>query len=194
MQQYHLSVDSLTNNFLETLKEQYPHAQLDIRVETTTTFEGLTEKEFWKIIACFDWSDSENDESVIEKAIQVLSEKPVRFIYEFQDILSEKLFALDTLAHAENTGENAWQGKNADFSADEFLYARCCVVANGENFYKKVLHQPDLMPKDLTFESLLTLAHKAYMTKTGKQFRYVPTHNIETFSNSNGWISPKNTI
>ena len=163
MQQYHLSVDSLTNNFLETLKEQYPHAQLDIRVETTTTFEGLTEKEFWKIIACFDWSDSENDKSVIEKAIQVLSEKPVRFIYEFQDILSEKLFALDTLAHAENTGDNAWEGGNADFSADEFLYARCCVVANGKDFYKKVLHQPDLMPKDLTFESLLSLASKSYL-------------------------------
>lgn len=193
-QQYHLSVDSLTNNFLETLKEHYPHAQLDIRVKTTTTFEGLTEEEFWKIIACFDWSDSENDESIIEKAIQVLSEKPVRFIYEFQDLLSEKLFALDTLAHAENTGENAWQGKNADFSADEFLYARCCVVANGEIFYKKVIQQPDSMPKDLTFESLLTLAHKAYNRKTGKKFRYVPTHNVETFSNSRGWIFPKNTI
>lgn len=187
--QYHLSVESLTNNFLETLREQYPHAQLDIRVKTPKTYDGLTDKEFWAIIACFNWADAENDEAVIEKAVRILAAKPVRHIYEFQDILSLKLYALDTLKHAENTGENAWQGKDFDFSADEFLYARCCVVANGQDFYEKVLQNPKLMPQDLSFESLLTLAHQAYKHKTGKQFRYVPTHNIETFANKKGWAS-----
>jgi Protein of unknown function (DUF4240) len=187
--QYHVSVDNLTNNFLDNIKEQYPHAELEINVKTPKPFEGLTEKAFWDIIACFDWSDSEDDAAVIEQAVKILSEKPFRHIYEFQDILSAKLHALDTRNHAAQTGENAFLDKDSDFSVDEFLYARCCVVANGSDFYKKVLQQPSSMPKDLTFESLLTVAHQAYFRKTGKQFRYVPAYNIETFSNKKGWIS-----
>jgi hypothetical protein len=187
--QYHVSVDNLTDNFLENIKEHHPHAELEIKVKTPKQFDGLTEKAFWDIIACFEWSDSEDDAAVIEPAVHVLAEKPFRHIYEFQDILSEKLHALDTRYHAAQTGENAFLDENSDFSADEFLYARCCVVANGAEFYEKVLKQPTFMPKDLTFESLLTLAHQAYFRKTGKQFRYVPAYNIETFSNKKGWIS-----
>jgi Protein of unknown function (DUF4240) len=186
-QQYHLTIDTLTNNFFDTLKERFPHAKLDIQVKTTEAFNGLSEKDFWAIIATFDWSDPENDAAIIHKAVQILAEKPVRQIYEFQDMLSEKLLALDTRLHAEQAGENAWQGEDSDFSTDEFLYARCCVVANGRDFYEKVVKNVELMPKDLTFESLLTLAHQAYNHKTGKQFRYVPTHNIETFANKKGW-------
>jgi hypothetical protein len=186
-QQYHLSTDTLTNNFFETLKERFPHAKVDIQVKISETFNGLTEKDFWTIIAAFNWSDPEDDAAIMHKAVQILAEKPVRQIYEFQDMLSEKLYALDTRAHAAQTDENAWQDENADFSVDEFLYARCCVVANGREFYEKVLKNPESMPQNLTFESLLTLAHKAYQHKLGKQFRYIPTQNIETFANKKGW-------
>jgi Protein of unknown function (DUF4240) len=186
-QQYHLSTDTLTNNFFETLKERFPHAKVDIQIKVSEGFNGLTEKDFWAIIAALNWSDPEDDATIMHKAVHILAEKPVRQIYEFQDMLSEKLYALDTRIHATHTGENSWQDENSDFSADEFLYARCCVVANGRNFYEKVLKNSELMPKDLTFESLLTLAHKAYQHKTGKQFRYIPTHNIETFANKKGW-------
>lgn len=187
MLHYNLSIDNITDNFLETLREQYPHAQLDIRVKQPKMIDGLTEEAFWDIIARFNWSDPENDAAVVSEAIQILAEKPVRQIYEFQDMLSSKLFTLDTRLHAENVGENAWQSQDTDFSADEFLYARCCCIANGKAFYENVLKTPTLMPKDLTFEALITIAHKAYTQKTGKQFRYVPTFNIETFSNKKGW-------
>ena len=186
-QEFHLSIDTLNNNFVETLKERFPHADLDIKVKTTESFNGLTDETFWDIVACFDWSDPENDDAILAQSIKVLADKPVRQIYEFQDMLSEKLYALDTRSHAMNTGENAWQNDYTDFSVDEFLYARCCVVANGREYYEKVLNEPALMPKDLTFESLLTLAHKAYNCKTNKQFRYIPAYNIETFSNKKGW-------
>jgi hypothetical protein len=186
-QQYHLSTDTLTNNFFETLKERFPHAKVDIQVKISEAFNGLTEKDFWKIIAAFDWSDPEEDTAIMLNAVRILAEKPVRQIYEFQDMLSEKLHTLDTRIHAAHSGENAFLDENTDFSADEFLYARCCVVANGRIFYEKVLKNPESMPKDLAFESLLTLAHQAYQHKTGKQFRYIPSHNIETFSNRNGW-------
>jgi hypothetical protein len=186
-QQYQVSVDSLSDNFLMTLREHYPHAQLEIKVKTPTAFQGLSEADFWDIIACFDWSDSEDDLMVTAKAAAILAEKTLRHIYEFQDLLAQKLFELDTKAHAQNAGENAWISKEEDFSADEFLYARCCVVANGKDFYQKVLQNPTLMPKDLTFEGVLKLAHRAYRLKTGKIFRYVPNTNIETFSNQKGW-------
>lgn len=185
--QYHLSVDNITYNFLESLREHYPHAQLEIKVKPQDKVEGLTEDKFWHLIALFDWSDSENDAAIIHRAVQALAEMPVRCIYEFQDILSAKLHALDTRKHAENTGENAYHGKDSYFSVDEFLYARCCCVANGKTFYETVLSDPYSMPKDLVFEAILTIAHKAYLLKTGKSFRYVPTYNIETFANKNGW-------
>ncbi len=64
VQQYQISVDTLTNNFLDSLKERFPHAKLDIRVKSPEPFNGLTEKEFWDVIACFDWSDAEDDAAV----------------------------------------------------------------------------------------------------------------------------------
>ncbi len=187
IQEYQISVDTLSDNFLSNLQEHYPHANLEIKVKTPKSFDGLGEADFWNIIALFDWTNSENDDAIISKAVDVLSAKSTRHIYEFQDLLSKKLFALDTITHAKNTGENAWISKENDFSIDEFLYARCCVVANGLDFYNKVLKNPTLMPKDITFETILTLAHRAYQLKTNKIFRYTPTYNFETSANKKGW-------
>lgn len=187
IQQYQVSVDSLSDNFLANLQEHFPHAQLEIKVKTPKSFEGLSETAFWDIISLLDWANV--DTAVMSKAINTLAAKPIRHIYEFQDILSKKLFALDTINHAKNGGENAWISKDSDFSVDEFLYARCCVVANGQNFYNKVLKNPELMPQDMAFEEILTLAHRAYQLKTNKVFRYIPTFNIETFANKKGWAA-----
>jgi hypothetical protein len=55
--QYHVSVDNLTDNFLANIREHHPNAELEIKVKTPKTFEGLTEKAFWDVISCFDWSD-----------------------------------------------------------------------------------------------------------------------------------------
>jgi Protein of unknown function (DUF4240) len=187
VQQYQVSVDSLSDSFLVNLQEHFPHAQVEIKVTTPKSFDGLSETDFWAIISLFDWSNIDDDKVIMSKAIAALAAKSTRHIYEFQDILSKKLFALDTIEHAKNVGENAWLGKDSDFSVDEFLYARCCVVANGQGFYNKVLKNPQLMPQDMAFESILTLAHKAYLAKTNKIFRYLPTYNFETFSNKKGW-------
>jgi len=72
---------------------------------------------------------------------------------------------------------------------DLFLYARCCVVANGRAFYEHVLAHPEDMPKDLTFEALLNLASHAFERKTGFEMEYVPAYNYETFANTEGWAS-----
>ena len=73
------------------------------------------------------------------------------------------------------------------FSVDNFLYARCCVVANGKNAFQEVQKNPTLMPKDKTFEAILYIASTAYTRKMGKKYSYSPTFPIETYSNKKGW-------
>lgn len=187
---YRLSTAALDEHFVESLREKYPHASLEIKVNTSSKLGGLSEKQFWSLMELLDWSKEGDSSAVIEPALEALSKRPLRNIYEFQDILSEKLYRLDTRAHAENTGENAYSETDDDnsfFSADEFLYARCCVVANGQETYEKVLQNPALMPKDLAFEAILRIARLAYQRKTGQSFRYVPAYNFETFGNRQGW-------
>ena len=113
----------------------------------------------------------------------------MRHIYEFQDFLSQKLFLLDTRLYAQNVGENAYVNESSFFSTDDFLYARCCVVANGKTVYNSILKNPTKMPKDITFEPILSIARKTYTIKTGKEFKYVPKFNMETFANKKRWTS-----
>lgn len=70
---------------------------------------------------------------------------------------------------------------------DDFLYVRCCVVANGKAAFEEVLQHPEKMP-DLTFSGLLHLAAWAYELKTGKPFVHLSAYNYETYSNENGWL------
>lgn len=187
---YRLPTAALDEHFAESLREKYPNASLEIKVDTSPQPGGLTEEQFWSLIEMLDWSKEGDSSAVIEPAVEQLSKSPLRNIYEFQDLLSEKLYRLDTRHHAENTGENAYvetDGNNSFFSTDEFLYARCCVVANGREAYEKVLQNPELMPKNLAFEALLRIARLAYQRKTGQHFRYVPAFNIETYGNREGW-------
>ena len=187
-QVYHISVDRLDEQFLESLREKYPHASLEIKVGEAAHSGGLTEEQFWSLIECLDWSNAGDDNAVIQPLVSQLATMPLRYIYEFQDILSEKLFKLYTRQHAENVGENAFiDDADSFFSLDEFLYARCCVVANGRKAYENALKNPEAMPKDLVFEALLRIARSAYQLKTGQSFQYVPTYNIETFGNREGW-------
>ncbi len=60
-------------------------------------------------------------------------------------------------------------------------------MANGKETFEEVLAAPKEMFKDLTFEPLLSVASTAYNRKTDKQFIYVPSRNIETYSNQKGW-------
>ncbi|MFK7984181.1 MAG: DUF4240 domain-containing protein, partial [Saprospiraceae bacterium] len=111
---------------------------------------------------------------------------PVGHIYNFQELLAQKLYQLDQQKIAENIGQFAYQ-KGEYFSVDHFLHVRACIIANGKEAFDEVLAQPKEIFKDLTFESLLTVASIAYERKAGKQFIYVPSKNIETYSNKKGW-------
>jgi hypothetical protein len=171
---------------IRDLQERFPSAHLRVEIRKNDISKILTEQQFWQIISLFDWTDAEDDDRVLEPAVTVLAASPVHHIYLFTDILADKLFRLDAKIYAENIGDDAYS-PNKYFSVDNFLYARCCVIANGQEAYEAVLKNPLLMPKNLTFESLLSLASKAYFKKTGKRFDYVAITPIETYSNKTGW-------
>lgn len=180
----HINARDLDHTLLDDLKDQFGHANVEIRVHDVPDAAGmLKENDFWDVIQQLDWSKDSNDQ-IIEPVVDTLSKMYAANIYQFQDILSEKLWRLDTRAHAAVfTGEE----EEGYLSADDFLYARCGVVANGRAFYEQVVSNPGTIPADMTFSPLLRIAKKAYERKTGKKMTIVPAFNYETGSNTQGW-------
>ncbi len=176
----------ISESVIRDLKEMYPDAEVSVELHHDRNKAPLSEAYFWEIISLFDWSKEGDDEAVVEPAIARLVSGPVRHILEFADLLSEKLYALDGRRYAVQTGEDAWS-PDRYFSVDNFLYARCCVIANGEAFFKDVLDDPEKMPKDRSFEELLYIPSQAYQRKTGRKYAYTPAFPFETFSNISGW-------
>ncbi|MDO4761054.1 MAG: DUF4240 domain-containing protein [Corynebacterium sp.] len=156
----------------------------------------MTETEFWELIDSFDWEHSGDDEAVVAPAVETLAGKTIDEINAFTDHLSRLLFNLDTREHARYAylGEADPDNGEDYISADDFLYTRCVVVANGEKYYKKVLANPQHMPQDLEFEHLLYVAADAYERKTGEDYDYYCTQwDRESFSNVEGWAPNTNT-
>jgi len=148
----------------------------------------MNEKRFWEIISLLNWTQ-DDDNAVIEPAVNALSKHTIAEIYKFDDILSEKLYALDHEKYAKNIGRHSINNSSNDnFFSDIFLFARACVVANGREIYQEVLENPEEMPKDIDFEPLLYLAEKAYSRKTKKsKYTHAPAFCCETYSNTEGW-------
>jgi hypothetical protein len=145
--------------------------------------------EFWRCIEMLDWEKCGDDDSVIEPAVEWLSKKSEREITAFANTLSEKLHRLDGETFAKEIGKDAYKGPHERFARNWFLRVRCCVVANGSDYYKEVLAHPQAMPKDLEFEAVLRIAPKAFERKTGRKMPHGTKYNYETFANKEGWSS-----
>jgi hypothetical protein len=154
----------------------------------------MTDEAFWVLISELDWDKTGDDEAVIEPVVASLARMSASDIADFEDIMSEKLFGLDTSAHARNIGSEAYPGRDDYFSVDWFLYVRCCAVANGKAFYQRALTDPTAMPKDMEFEALLSIAGNAYERKTGRPFEHAARIDYETFSNKHGWEAADHTV
>ena len=165
---------------------RFPNATLRLEAAPLGTEGAMEEAFFWAIVDLLDWR-TRDESTVVAPAIEALSGFPETDIFRFHDILNEKLHLLDGQRFAEQLGSNCYApGKG--FSVDGFLYARCCVVANGRAFFESVLLNPANMPKEFTFESLLYLPAMAWRLKTGlSEYPYYPEVWAETFSNSEGW-------
>ncbi|HEY9757820.1 MAG TPA: DUF4240 domain-containing protein [Oculatellaceae cyanobacterium] len=149
--------------------------------------EGMTEEKFWSFIDLLAWDNQGDDSAVIEPAVRTLATCPTKEIYKFADLLSEKLYLLDGEDFARNIGKDSYSNGERHFSRSYFLGARCCVIANGQEYFGEVLEEPDQMPKDLEFESLLQIPSRAFELKTGKKYSHSSTKNCETFSNKEKW-------
>jgi hypothetical protein len=143
----------------------------------------MSEDDFWVMVALLDWERQGDDKAVIASAVQELAARPREDIRQFEEWLAFLVYQLDTKEHARNIGEDAYRGEQELFSPDGFLYARCVVVANGKELFKAVLRDPKLMPEDMKFEALLSIAPNAYELKTGDEFESVAAYSYETFSN-----------
>lgn len=182
-----IKLKDLNQHFLEQLRKVHgENIELAIWLPETRSDQTINELDFWKIIDLLNWEEANNFSKMIEPAVDALQKYSISDIKGFSDILSEKLYLLDGQKYAEHTGKNSYE-EDQPFSADEFLYARCFVVAKGQKFYTNVLNTPSSMPKDLSFENLLSIPREAYKKKTGQKFDYTPAYIIETFANSDGW-------
>lgn len=169
------------------LRSSDRHADTPATATQRDVGRALSEAEFWRLIAKLDWQQTGDDEAVCAPLVAALATKPVAAIEAFEERLAQKLHALDTEARAREIGELAYIGSGDGFSVDQFLYARCCVVANGQRQYETVLADPKQMPKDMEFEALLGVAAAAYEAKTGAAWDFTPMVSYETFANGNGW-------
>lgn len=172
---------------ISDLQEKYPNASVQIELSDSPVEGGLSEAGFWALIDLLDWQQAGHDDAVIEPVVLALSGVPLRHIYDFKDILSQKLYLLDTAAHAQQIGEGAFSVDADNFSADGFLFARCCAVANGRDQFEAIRRNPELMPKNLEFAPLLRIANEAHRRAYGTVLRYVSAYSVETFSNRKGW-------
>lgn len=175
------TADELIEYAVETLRRKVNTAAHD-RQEST-----LTEKGFWELLELLDWEKAGDDAAVVEPLVARLAQLPLIDLEQFAELLAEKLYRLDGRRYAENIGENSFR-PGVYFSPDTFLYVRCCVVANGKEYYEHVLAHPEDMPQDLDFEPLLYVAESAHARQTGeKSFDYVTEYSYETYSNQDGW-------
>jgi len=143
---------------------------------------------FWRIINLLNWKKTGDDDAVIKSSVNALRQMLVENIFEFQNILSKKLYDLDAKKYAVELGEYKYVDGEY-FSADNFLYERCVIVANGKEYYEKVLNNPQTFQKEsLEFEVLLSIAREAYELKTGEEWNYYNKEfSYETGSNKKGW-------
>ena len=87
---------------------------------------------FWKTMERCDWSNEGDDDKVLMPVVKYLSKQDDNAIFEFDDLMSELLYGLDTKKLAD-------QCQKADpyMSDDTFLYSRCVALINGSEKRKK---------------------------------------------------------
>ncbi len=148
---------------------------------------AMDQKEFWKVISLVDQEAIEecDDEEAVEPIVSSLSSKTEEEIDQFQEFLSQALYALDGQKWIKESGESSGSG-------DGFLYARFYVVAKGYEYYSTVLRNPSFMPKssDQWAESLLYVAGQAWAELTGnneEDYDREATVSYESFSNEAQW-------
>jgi hypothetical protein len=95
----------------------------------------------------------------------------------FIHLFEEKLYDLD----------RAEIHEFAEGSDEDFLYARCFMVAMGEAYYNKIDRDPSMAMPGLEAETFGFSAYDVYKFKFKAEFERNTKHNTETRSNSDAW-------
>jgi hypothetical protein len=147
----------------------------------------MNESEFWQVIQQIDHTALQecDDDGAVAPLIKHLSRVSESEIRDFENILAQTLYEIDSQMYAYHAGDS-------EKSGDGFLYARCFVVAKGQEFYHHVKTNPTNMPDstDDWCESLLYVAQRAWAEATGndeEDWDHDTPLSYETGSNENLW-------
>ena len=140
---------------------------------------------FWNTMELCDWKKEGDDDKVLKPVIKYLAEQNDHIIFEFDDLMTELLYHLDTKKLAE-------QCKKADLQMcdDTFLYSRCVALINGPAYYEKVKQGKEENVWNMEFESLLYVPQKAWALKhqsSVDEYPHTSPLSYETGSNKDGW-------
>ncbi len=140
---------------------------------------------FWDTMELCDWKKEGDDDKMLKPVIQYLSTQDDRVIFEFDDLMTELLYHLDTKKLAE-------QCEKAEplMSDDTFLYSRCVALINGPAYYEKVRQGKETGVWSMEFESLLYVPLKAWALKHNDsvdKYPHTTPLSYETGSNRAGW-------
>lgn len=147
----------------------------------------MTREAFWNHIERIDRKallEGDEDAAIAPLERHLTSLDPAD-LESFEEHLSQCLYALDGLAFANQSGESG-------DSDDAFLYARCFVVAQGQQHYEATLRDPSLMPKTLDgrCEALLYPHRRAWAVITGtdeSEWAFDASVSYESGSNEQLW-------
>lgn len=102
---------------VQELQSKYPDPVVHIEVDALEE-PVMDEAAFWNIISLLDWVRRRN-EDVLAPAVAALSRYSETAIYQFEDILAEKLYALDGEKYAIALG---WNGVSKDYFSPDIFY------------------------------------------------------------------------
>ncbi|MCM1102095.1 MAG: DUF4240 domain-containing protein [Clostridium sp.] len=140
---------------------------------------------FWNTIELCDWDKEGDDDKVLKPVVQYLSEQDDPIIFEFDDLMTELLYHLDTKKLAEQC-----EKIEPLMSDDSFLYSRCVALINGPAYYEKVRRGQEKSVWNMEFESLLYVPQKAWALKHENpvdEYPHTSPLSYETGSNQAGW-------
>lgn len=136
---------------------------------------------FWNTMELCDWDTEGDDDTVLRPVIEHLSKQTDDLIFEFDDLMCELLYALDTK-------KLAAQCKKEDphMSDDTFLYSRCIALINGPEYYERVKKGREKKLWNLEFEALIYVPQKAWALKhqsSAENYPHSAPLSFETGSN-----------
>ena len=140
----------------------------------------MQDDEFWNLLKLIDMNavDAEDCASGVAPVAKALETKQAPEIQAFHELMTAKLFALDSEARC----------RVSCGSGDGFLYQRCYILASGAKSYKKALQSETHICGDFDWcESLLYVAREAWGKTQSKEWDFEASVSYETGSNIALW-------